>query len=125
APCGRAAGGPTPEHPRVTGPVRPRPAPTPRRRAPARRRPGGSRGSGRRRPRHRGGRGRGRAAWPPAARCDAAGRPRVGPLLLVPLAVAALEALHPAAGVDQLLLAGEERVALVAELHAQLTARRG
>ena len=37
------------------------------------------------------------------------------------LAVALVEALDAAAGVDQLLLAGEERVALIAELDVQLT----
>src|SRR3954447_13658491 len=36
------------------------------------------------------------------------------------VAVALVEALHAATGVDQLLLAGEERVALVAELDVQL-----
>ncbi len=36
------------------------------------------------------------------------------------LAVALVEALDAAAGVDQLLLAGEERVALVAQLDVQL-----
>ena len=48
------------------------------------------------------------------------GRSRGRGLVGGPVAVAALEALDAATGVDQLLLAGEERVALVAELHAEL-----
>src|ERR1700735_4630991 len=40
--------------------------------------------------------------------------------LALPLAVAALEALHPATGVNQLLLAGEEGVALVAQFDVEV-----
>src|SRR5207237_897305 len=58
---------------------------------------------------------RGRPAWP------GEGPAFAGPLLLLPPgAVAALEALDAPAGVDQLLLAGEERVALVAELDVEV-----
>ena len=43
----------------------------------------------------------------------------VNELLVLALAVALVEALDAATGVDQLLLAGEERVALVAQLDLQ------
>src|SRR5688500_14685213 len=45
-------------------------------------------------------------------------------LLALPLAVATLEALDPATGVDQLLLAGEEGMALVAELDVEIALGR-
>src|SRR5690606_23602056 len=46
------------------------------------------------------------------------------PLLLLALAVAALEPVDAAAGVHQLLLAGVEGVALAAQLDAQVALRR-
>ena len=45
--------------------------------------------------------------------------------LALALAVALVEALDAATGVDQLLLAGEERVAFVAELECQVGTARG
>src|SRR5205807_7651439 len=60
----------------------------------------------------------GRGAWP-------GGGPAASGLLLLlpPGAVAALEALDAAARVDQLLLAGEEGMALVAELDVEVGLR--